>query len=129
MQIEKHMNVANENSKKIVRIVSIVGGMSSQKQSRLLDYKPDVIIATPGRLMDMINSREDDYLDHLDQLDFFVLDEADRMIEMGHFREIDQILSKIFKQPETTKDGNLIDNFMNNTALEDTDDIFYIKDQ
>jgi ATP-dependent RNA helicase DDX24/MAK5 len=53
---------------------------------------PDILIATPGRLMDMIDTRNDHYLDNLHLLDFFVMDEADRMVEMGHFRELDQIL-------------------------------------
>lgn len=74
---------------------------------------PDILIATPGRLMDMIDTRNDHYLDNLHLLDFFVMDEADRMVEMGHFRELDQILQKVFKQKEIVKDQKIIDAFMN----------------
>jgi len=65
-------------------------------------------------------------LDHLDQLDYLVLDEADRMIEMGHFRELDQILDKVFKDREKMKDEKVIKTFMENTE-DDFGEIF-IKD-
>lgn len=63
--------------------------MAPQKQNRLIDGMPDILIATPGRFIDLLQNRQDHYLDHLHQLDYFVIDEADRMVEMGHFRELD----------------------------------------
>ncbi|KAL0071272.1 ATP-dependent RNA helicase [Marasmius tenuissimus] len=75
-----------------VSIAAIVGGMSAQKQRRILDRGVDVLVATPGRLWDII--QEDDKLatEIRDNLRFLVLDEADRMIETGHFKELDNIL-------------------------------------
>jgi ATP-dependent RNA helicase DDX24/MAK5 len=73
-----------------IRIIALTGGMSIQKQRRLLQTGVQVIVATPGRLWDLI-SESADMGQKLSQLDFLVLDEADRMIEGGHFAELDNI--------------------------------------
>ncbi|RPD75560.1 DEAD-domain-containing protein [Lentinus tigrinus ALCF2SS1-7] len=75
----------------LVSVAAIVGGMSAQKQKRILSRGVDVLVATPGRLWDII--QEDDELAmQIESLRFLVLDEADRMIETGHFAELDNIL-------------------------------------
>ncbi|KAG2143014.1 ATP-dependent RNA helicase [Suillus clintonianus] len=75
----------------LVSIAAIVGGMSAQKQRRILDRGVDVLVATPGRLWDILG--EDEGLARqIAQLKFLVLDEADRMVEAGHFAEMDNIL-------------------------------------
>ncbi|EKM77312.1 hypothetical protein AGABI1DRAFT_43493, partial [Agaricus bisporus var. burnettii JB137-S8] len=74
-----------------VSVAAIVGGMSAQKQRRIIDRGVDVLVGTPGRLWDIIG--EDDSLaKELKNLRFLVLDEADRMIESGHFAELENIL-------------------------------------
>ncbi|PVG01923.1 DEAD-domain-containing protein [Serendipita vermifera] len=75
----------------IVSVATVVGGMSSQKQSRILDRGADILVATPGRLWEML-SVDDDLAMQLKHLQFLVLDEADRMIENGHFAELDKII-------------------------------------
>lgn len=75
-------------------IITICGGMSVQKQKRLLNtsYGVDIIVATPGRLWDMIE--EDENLGkQIKGAKFLVLDEADRMIENGHFAELESIVA------------------------------------
>ncbi|KAH7868473.1 ATP-dependent RNA helicase [Lentinula edodes] len=74
-----------------VSAAAIVGGMSVQKQKRILDRGVDVLVATPGRLWDIIEENET-LAKELKRLRFLVLDEADRMIEAGHFAELDNIL-------------------------------------
>ncbi|KAG2008212.1 ATP-dependent rRNA helicase RRP3 [Coprinopsis cinerea AmutBmut pab1-1] len=74
-----------------VSVAAIVGGMSAQKQKRVLDRGVDVLIATPGRLWDIV-STDDNLANEIRNLRFLVLDEADRMIETGHFAELDNIL-------------------------------------
>ncbi|KAJ3810882.1 ATP-dependent RNA helicase [Lentinula aff. lateritia] len=74
-----------------VSAAAIVGGMSVQKQKRILDRGADVLVATPGRLWDIIEENET-LAKELKRLRFLVLDEADRMIEAGHFAELDNIL-------------------------------------
>ncbi|KAF9475121.1 DEAD-domain-containing protein [Pholiota conissans] len=74
-----------------VSIAAIVGGMSAQKQRRVLDRGVDVLVATPGRLWDILED-DDQLASEIRNLRFLVLDEADRMIEAGHFAELENIL-------------------------------------
>ncbi|KAI8843641.1 P-loop containing nucleoside triphosphate hydrolase protein [Chytridium lagenaria] len=76
------------------KIITIVGGISEEKQKRMLSYSPDIIVATPGRLWELASS--DSILLHsLRAVQFLVLDEADRMLESGHFKDLDTILRQI----------------------------------
>ena len=82
---------------KDIRICALVGGMSIQKQLRLLKYKPAIIIATPGRLWELLSDHSIPYLRNgLPMIDVLVLDEADRMIADGHFKEMKDILAHIY---------------------------------
>ncbi|KAK2461248.1 hypothetical protein APHAL10511_006775 [Amanita phalloides] len=74
-----------------VSVATIVGGMSPQKQRRILNRGVDVLVATPGRLWDVVQDN-DDLVKEIRALKFLVLDEADRMIEAGHFAELENIL-------------------------------------
>ncbi|KAF8814834.1 P-loop containing nucleoside triphosphate hydrolase protein, partial [Phlegmacium glaucopus] len=74
-----------------VSVAAVVGGMSAQKQKRILDRGVDVLVATPGRLWDIMQDN-DDLAGEIKGLRFLVLDEADRMIEAGHFVEVENIL-------------------------------------
>ncbi|KAJ6627886.1 P-loop containing nucleoside triphosphate hydrolase protein [Mycena sp. CBHHK59/15] len=75
----------------LVSVAAIVGGMSAQKQRRILDRGVDVLVATPGRLWDIMED-DDELSKQIKNLKFLVLDEADRMIEAGHFAELENIL-------------------------------------
>ena len=74
-----------------IKIVAIYGGASISTQIKRLKGKPQIIVATPGRLIDMINRRAAD----LSQVSYTVLDEADEMLNMGFKEDIDNILRKI----------------------------------
>ncbi|KAL9710285.1 ATP-dependent RNA helicase [Leucoagaricus gongylophorus] len=89
-----------------VSVATIVGGMSSQKQHRILDRGVDVLVATPGRLWD-ITEDDDNLAKEIKNLRFIVLDEADRMIEIGHFDELENILRLTLR--ENPDDGISID--------------------
>ncbi|KAJ0034868.1 hypothetical protein Pint_25192 [Pistacia integerrima] len=92
LQVTDHLK---EVAKDInVRVVPIVGGMSTEKQERLLKARPEVIVGTPGRLWELMSGGEP-HLVELHTLSFFVLDEADRMIENGHFRELQSIIDML----------------------------------
>lgn len=71
-----------------IHCAAIVGGLSVQKQERLLRKSPDIIVGTPGRLLSKINDGEL----CLEQIKFLVIDEVDRMLEFGHFKEASEIL-------------------------------------
>ncbi|KAL0388297.1 UNVERIFIED_CONTAM: DEAD-box ATP-dependent RNA helicase 13 [Sesamum radiatum] len=85
-----------------VRVVPIVGGMSTEKQERLLRARPEIVVGTPGRLWELMSGREI-HLVELHSLSFFVLDEADRMIETGHFRELQSIIDMLPMNRESTE--------------------------
>ncbi|KAF8095430.1 hypothetical protein N665_0332s0013 [Sinapis alba] len=89
LQVTEHLKNAAKNLG--VRVVPIVGGMSSAKQERLLKGKPEIVVGTPGRLWELMSAGEK-HLVELQCLSFFVLDEADRMVEGGHFRELQSII-------------------------------------
>ncbi|KAG5053702.1 hypothetical protein JHK85_006212 [Glycine max] len=75
--VAKHINV---------RVIPIVGGILAEKQERLLIAKPDIVVGTPGRLWELMSAGEK-HLVELHSLSFFVLDEADRMVQNGHFKD------------------------------------------
>lgn len=88
IQVTDHLKEVAKGTN--IRVVPIVGGMSMEKQARLLKTRPEIIIGTPGRLWELM-SRGETHLVELHSLSFFVLDEADRMIQTGHFRELQSI--------------------------------------
>jgi ATP-dependent RNA helicase DeaD len=73
---------------KKTNVVAVYGGASIMDQARNLKRGAQVIVATPGRLQDMINRR----LVNLSKIDYLVLDEADEMLNMGFQDAIDEIL-------------------------------------
>jgi ATP-dependent RNA helicase DDX24/MAK5 len=77
-----------------VWVVPIVGGISAQKQERLLKKKPQVIVATPGRLWALMQEGHA-HVSNLGGLQFLVIDEADRMVQQGHYAELSSILDTI----------------------------------
>ncbi len=74
-----------------LRQVLVYGGVSASNQIRALKRGAHVLIATPGRLLDLMNQGHI----HLDQLDVFVLDEADRMLDMGFLPDLKRIIAKL----------------------------------
>ena len=89
LQVYKHVN---DLTKYIpVRCAAIVGGLSSHKQERILSKCPEVVIGTPGRLLNLINDGEP-HLKKIGNIKFLVIDEVDRMLEFGHFKEASEIL-------------------------------------
>lgn len=74
--------------KKTVRLVAVYGGASTENQIRDLDKRPQIVVATPGRLLDMIRRGKVD----LRELQNLVLDEADEMLNMGFAEELNAIL-------------------------------------
>ncbi|KAF2998516.1 ATP-dependent RNA helicase [Curvularia kusanoi] len=71
-------------------IATITGGLSVQKQRRQLE-KADIVVGTPGRLWEVISSGQG-LLRSLKQVKFLVLDEADRLLSQGHYKELGEIL-------------------------------------
>jgi ATP-dependent RNA helicase RhlE len=75
----------------------IFGGVSQYTQTAALRNGTDVLIATPGRLLDLMNQG---YI-HLDHLEIFVLDEADRMLDMGFIHDVKKIIRELPREKQT----------------------------
>ncbi|WP_416981309.1 DEAD/DEAH box helicase [Streptomyces sp. T028] len=74
-----------------VRLATVVGGLSINRQQALLRTGADVVVATPGRLADLVSRRDC----HLDQVRITVLDEADQMCDLGFLPQVTEILDQV----------------------------------
>ncbi len=79
------------------RPLSVYGGASIERQVRALRQGVDAVVGTPGRVIDLVNRQEL----KLDAVEILVLDEADRMLDMGFIDDIRYILSKLPRERQT----------------------------
>ena len=75
----------------------VFGGVSQRAQTMKLSEGVDILIATPGRLLDLMNQRHI----NLNTIKLFVLDEADRMLDMGFINDVKKIIEKLPSQRQT----------------------------
>ncbi|XP_059209247.1 ATP-dependent RNA helicase DDX24 isoform X2 [Centropristis striata] len=92
VQVKHHIDAVAKFTD--IKTAIVVGGMAQQKQRRMLKRRPEIVIATPGRLWDLIQERHP-HLMNLRQLKCLVIDEADRMVERGHFAELESLLEML----------------------------------
>lgn len=89
IQIASDADLLNKYSG--LHTVTLVGGEDYQKQTRALDARPvDIVVATPGRLLDFVSNGNL----HLGTIELMVLDEADRMLDMGFIPQVRQIVAR-----------------------------------
>ena len=74
-----------------IRVAVLYGGTGIGSQIKALEKKPQIVVATPGRLMDHYNRKTI----RLDKIQTVVLDEADRMLDMGFFKDVTRIIDKV----------------------------------
>ena len=74
-----------------IRVAVLYGGAGIVGQAKQLEKKPQIVVATPGRLMDHYNRKNVRF----DKIQTVVLDEADRMLDMGFFKDVTRIIEKI----------------------------------
>lgn len=96
MQVAQEAVKLSRHHKQIVT-VCLYGGVPYQVQYRQLSKKYDILIATPGRLIDHIGQKKI----RLDALEVFVLDEADRMLDMGFIEDVEHVASLMPKTRQT----------------------------
>ncbi|STO31069.1 DEAD-box ATP-dependent RNA helicase CshA [Fusobacterium necrogenes] len=87
LQVAEEMNSLAHGKK--IRITPVYGGQSIEFQIKQLKKGTDIIVGTPGRVIDLIERK----LIHLQNLKYFILDEADEMLNMGFLEDIEKILS------------------------------------
>lgn len=88
LQITNDLKTYSKNMKN-VNVVAVYGGANISDQLRQIKRGVQIVVATPGRMLDIINRKAIDFT----QVQFVVLDEADEMLNMGFQEDIDQILS------------------------------------
>lgn len=74
-----------------IRVAVLYGGAGIGSQIRQMEKHPQIVVATPGRLMDHYNRKTI----RLDKIQTVVLDEADRMLDMGFFKDVTKIIEKV----------------------------------
>lgn len=94
LQIEKDAKALARFTQ--LNVASVVGGMDYQKQRESLSKKIDILVATPGRLLDFHQKRDID----LSEVEVLVLDEADRMLSMGFIPDVKRIIRYTPKKEE-----------------------------
>ncbi|MBZ5486744.1 ATP-dependent RNA helicase RhlB [Halomonas aquamarina] len=94
LQIEKDAKALARFTQ--LNVASVVGGMDYQKQRESLSKKIDILVATPGRLLDFHQKRDID----LAEVEVLVLDEADRMLSMGFIPDVKRIIRYTPKKEE-----------------------------
>lgn len=99
-QIHKHIKAIAKYTN--VSIACIIGGLAQVKQERVLASSPHIIIGTPGRVWELIQSGNE-HLQKVVHIKHLVIDETDRMIEKGHFAELEQILDAVNNEEENSK--------------------------
>lgn len=89
IQIDESFRAYGKNLN--LRCMAIFGGVSQEPQVDRLKHGVDIVVATPGRLNDLLQQR----LISLSQIEIFVLDEADRMLDMGFVQDVKKIIAML----------------------------------
>jgi len=95
LQIDENIKAYSQFTN--IRCTAIVGGVSQKAQERALAIGADILIATPGRLIDLMTQKRVD----LQHVQILVLDEADRMLDMGFIHDVKRIIAKMPVKKQT----------------------------
>ena len=105
-----------------LKAVAILGGMPYPKQMELLARNPEILVATPGRLIDHMESGKIDF----SELQMLVLDEADRMLDMGFIEDIEKIVAATPESRQTLLFSATLDGTVGQIARDITRDALQI---
>jgi len=95
--VQTEENVRDYGKHLSLRVAKVFGGVGERPQIDALQQGVDIVVATPGRLLDLMGQRYGDF----SALQFLVLDEADRMLDMGFLPSIRNIIHSLPKQRQT----------------------------
>ncbi|MGF1704055.1 DEAD/DEAH box helicase [Photobacterium makurazakiensis] len=96
LAIQVEQNIAQYSKHLPLKSLAMYGGVDYKQQKQKLIEGVDILVATPGRLLDMYTQRAV----HFDELEILVLDEADRMLDMGFIEDINKVIERV---PENTQ--------------------------
>ncbi len=97
LAIQIRDNILNYSQGTNIRCGVVLGGVNQTSQKNVLQKGVDILVATPGRLVDLINQR----IANISNVEILVLDEADTMLDMGFIRDIKFIIGKTLKERQT----------------------------
>lgn len=93
LAVQVEQSIKNYAANLELSSMAMYGGVDSHEQKQQLIWGVDILVATPGRLLDMAHQRAL----HFDELETLVLDEADRMLDMGFIDDINKIIERLPK--------------------------------
>lgn len=102
-QISTHIEELSTAAAADMRVVTLTGGLSLQKQLRVLEHA-HVIVATPGRLWEVMTEGAG-WVDRFKDAHFLVVDEADRVLQEGHFEEVEKVLKVLNEDVQEDSDN------------------------
>ncbi len=105
-QLTEHIITLCKGLSNAPYVAAVTGGLSVQKQQRQL-AKADVVIGTPGRLWEVMSSSIE-LTASFKQIKFLVIDEADRLLTEGHFKEAEEIISSLDRQQDAEEDDEVV---------------------
>ncbi|XPF94331.1 DEAD/DEAH box helicase [Colwellia sp. RE-S-Sl-9] len=91
LAVQVEASIANYSKHLELSSMAMYGGIDAEPQKQRLIWGIDILVATPGRLLDMAHQRAL----HFDELEVLVLDEADRMLDMGFREDINKIIERL----------------------------------
>ncbi|EPJ43481.1 MAG: DEAD/DEAH box helicase [Osedax symbiont Rs1] len=91
LAVQIEANIARYSQHLNLSSMAVYGGVDSEPQKQRLIAGIDILVATPGRLLDLAHQRAL----HFDELEILVLDEADRMVDMGFIGDIEKIIQRL----------------------------------
>ncbi|EED23422.1 ATP dependent RNA helicase, putative [Talaromyces stipitatus ATCC 10500] len=98
-QLAKHIGTLNSHTPAAnARIALLTGGLAIQKQQRLL-ADADIVIGTPGRVWEILSSGTG-LIQRMSRVKYLVLDEADRLLSDGHYKELEEILDALDRKED-----------------------------
>lgn len=97
VQVKDHLLTAAKYTD--IQVAAIFGGLAHVKQERVLRKCPEIVVCTPGRLWELIEEGNA-HLNKLENINFLVIDETDRMVEKGHFDELKLLLNRLNADPD-----------------------------
>lgn len=106
-QLTEHLTSLCKGLSNAPYVAAVTGGLSVQKQQRQL-AKADIVIGTPGRLWEVISGSKE-MTESFKKIKFLVIDEADRLLTEGHFKEAEEILGTLDRRedPDEDEEDNL----------------------
>lgn len=121
LQVSSQFKLFSKNLK--LKVVTLYGGAGMDQQLRSLKGNVDIIVATPGRLNDYLERKAVD----LGNVEMLVLDEADRLLDLGFMPQVRRIISKVNKERQTLMFSATLDDRIGRLANEFSEDPVIVK--